>query len=52
VPTNVSSVIVFADTRNATPNAPTIEGFILTQDTDNGDTRYHEMKCAAGCPGF
>jgi hypothetical protein len=49
VPTNVSSVIVFADTRNATPNAPTIEGFLLTQDTDSGDTRFHELKCAAGC---
>jgi hypothetical protein len=49
VPTNVSSVIVFADTRNTTGTAPTIEGFLLTQDTDNGDTRYHELKCAVGC---
>ena len=52
VPTTVSSVIVFADTRNTTPNAPTIEGFLLTQDTDSGDTRYHELKCAAGCAPF
>ncbi len=49
VPTNVTSVLVFADTRNTTPNAPTIEGFILTQDTNNGDTRYQELKCTAGC---
>jgi hypothetical protein len=49
VPTNVTSVIVFADTRNTTPNAPTIEGFILTQDTDDGDTRFHDMHCSAGC---
>lgn len=49
VPTNVTSVIVFADTRNTTSNSPTIEGFILDQDTDSLDTRYHELKCAAGC---
>ena len=49
VPTNVSSVLVFADTTNTTPNSPTIEGFILTQDTDNGDTRFQNMHCAAGC---
>ncbi len=49
VPTNVSSAIVYADTRNSSSNSPTIEGFILDQDTDSLDTRYHEMKCAAGC---
>ncbi len=49
VPTNVTSVLVFADTRNTTPNAPTIEGFVLTQDTDDGDTRFQNMHCAAGC---
>ena len=49
VPTNVSQAIVFADTRNTSANAATIEGFILDQDTDSLDTRYHEMKCAAGC---
>jgi hypothetical protein len=52
VPTNVTSVLVFADTRNTTPIAPTIEGFILTQDTDSGDTRFHELKCVAGCPTY
>jgi len=49
VPTNVTTVIVFADTRNTSGSGPTIEGFILDQDTDSLDTRYHEMKCAAGC---
>ena len=49
VPTNVTSVLVFADTTNTTPNAPTIEGFILTQDTDDGDTRFQNLHCAAGC---
>jgi hypothetical protein len=49
VPTNVTSAIVFVDTRNASTNAPTVEGFILDQDTDSLDTRYHEMSCAAGC---
>ena len=49
VPTNVTSAIVFADTTNTTTNSPTIEGFILDQDTDSLDTRYHEMLCAAGC---
>jgi hypothetical protein len=49
VPTNVSSVIVYADVRNSGGILPTIEGFILDQDTDSLDTRYHEMKCAAGC---
>jgi hypothetical protein len=52
VPTNVSSVIVFADTRNTSSFSPTVEGFLLTQDTDSGDTRYHELKCAAGCAPF
>ena len=49
VPTNVTSVLVFADTTNTTPNAPTIEGFVLTQDTDSGDTRLENMHCSAGC---
>jgi hypothetical protein len=49
VPTNVTSVIVFADTRNSSPNAPTIEGFVLTQDTDSGDTRFNDLHCSAGC---
>ena len=49
MPTNVTSVIVFVDTRNTSPNAPTIEGFILTQDTDNGDTRFNDLHCSAGC---
>jgi len=52
IPTNVTSAIVFVDTRNASTNAPTVEGFILDQDTDSLDTRYHEMSCAAGCFGF
>jgi hypothetical protein len=49
VPPNVTTVIVFADTRNTSVTSPTIEGFILDQDTDSLDTRYHEMKCASGC---
>ena len=52
VPTNVSSALVFADTRNTTGSAPTIEGFLLTQDTDSGDTRFHELKCVAGCATY
>ncbi|HWZ85802.1 MAG TPA: hypothetical protein VN032_06340 [Thermoanaerobaculia bacterium] len=47
--TGVTSAIVFVDTRNATTNAATVEGFILDQDTDSLDTRYHEMSCASGC---
>ncbi len=49
IPTNVSNAIVFVDTRNTSTNSPTVEGFILDQDTDSLDTRYHEMSCAAGC---
>ncbi|HYX19847.1 MAG TPA: hypothetical protein VFA98_03285, partial [Thermoanaerobaculia bacterium] len=47
VPGNVTTAIVFVDVQN--PANTTIEGFILDQDTDSLDTRYHEMKCAAGC---
>jgi hypothetical protein len=43
---SVHSVILFADTRNHPANAPTIEGFLLTQDTNSGDTRFNELKCA------
>jgi hypothetical protein len=46
VPSSVHSVIVFADNRNHPTTAPTIEGFILIQDTYSGDTRFHELKCA------
>lgn len=49
VPTNVTTAIVFVDTTNTSPTSPTIEGFILDQDTDSLDTRYHEMLCSAGC---
>ena len=47
VPSNVTTAIVFVDVQN--PGSTTIEGFILDQDTDSLDTRFHEMKCAAGC---
>jgi hypothetical protein len=47
VPGNVTTAIVFVDVSN--PATTTIEGFILDQDTDSLDTRFHEMKCAAGC---
>jgi hypothetical protein len=47
VPGNVTTAIVFVDVQN--PSNATIEGFILDQDTDSLDTRFHEMKCAAGC---
>lgn len=46
-PSNVTTAIVFVDVQN--PGSTTIEGFILDQDTDSLDTRFHEMKCAAGC---
>jgi hypothetical protein len=49
IPTSVTAAIVFVDTTNTSPNSPTIEGFILDQDTNSLDTRYHEMLCAAGC---
>ena len=49
VPTSVTTAIVFVDTTNTGTNSPTIEGFILDQDTNSLDTRYHEMLCAAGC---
>jgi hypothetical protein len=47
IPTNISTAIVFVDVQS--PASTTIEGFILDQDTDSLDTRFHEMKCAAGC---
>ena len=47
VPSNVTTAIVFVDVQ--APGSTTIEGFILDQDTDSLDTRFHEMKCAAGC---
>lgn len=40
------SLILFADVHNQTASSPTIEGFILIQDTYSGDIRSHEMKCA------
>jgi hypothetical protein len=40
------SLILFADVHNHPASAPTIEGFILIQDTYSGDTRFHELKCA------
>jgi len=43
----VTTAIVFVDVQS--PASTTIEGFILDQDTDSLDTRFHEMKCAAGC---
>ena len=46
VPAAVHSVILFADTHGHPFNAPTIEGFLLTQDTNSGDTRFNELKCA------
>ncbi|HTY42962.1 MAG TPA: hypothetical protein VMH79_13900 [Thermoanaerobaculia bacterium] len=49
VPTNVTTAIVFVDVTNPTQTSPTIEGFIIDQDTDSLDTRFHEMKCAGGC---
>ncbi|MGH9364985.1 MAG: hypothetical protein ACRD1B_06945, partial [Thermoanaerobaculia bacterium] len=36
------SLILFADVRNRTSSSPTIEGFILVQDTYSGDIRAHE----------
>jgi len=42
----VGSLILFADVRNATANSPTIEGFVLIEDSFSGDSRFHEMKCA------
>jgi hypothetical protein len=44
--TTVGSLILFADVRNPTASSPTIEGFVLIQDTYSGDSRFHEMKCA------
>jgi hypothetical protein len=53
VPASVHSVILFATTHNPA-SAPTIEGFILTQDTNSLDTRFSELQCAdpAGLCGF
>jgi hypothetical protein len=49
VPTSVTSAIVFVDTHNSSPTSATVEGFILDQDTDSLDTRYHELQCVSGC---
>ena len=53
VPATIHSVLVFADVHNSS-SAPTIEGFLLTQETNSGDTRFNELKCAdpAGLCGF
>jgi hypothetical protein len=46
VPAGVSPIIVFADTQGHPAGAPTIEGFLLVQDTISLDTRFNEMRCA------
>lgn len=46
VSAGAKSLILFANVHNQTSSSPTIEGFILIQDTYSGDTRFHEMKCA------
>jgi hypothetical protein len=46
VATAAKSLILFVDARSQAAPLPTIEGFILIQDTYSGDTRFHEMKCA------
>lgn len=46
VPASVHTVIVFADTHLHPANAPTIEGFLLTQEINSGDTHFNELKCA------
>lgn len=46
VPASVHSVILFADTHNHPSTAPTIEGFLLTQETSSLDTHFNELKCA------
>ena len=45
VPNANKTLIVFADVRNASQSSPTIEGFVLMQDTLSGDTRFFEMRC-------
>jgi len=46
VPAGISPVILFADTQNHPTSAPTIEGFLLVQDTVSLDTRFNELRCA------
>ncbi len=45
------TLILFADVRNPGTGTPTIEGFVLFQDTNSGDIRFTEMQCAnaGGC---
>jgi hypothetical protein len=54
VPNANKTLIVFADVRSPTQSTPTIEGFVLWQDTFSGDTRFFEMRCgdpAGHCGG-
>lgn len=46
VATAAKSLILFVDARGQTAPLPTIEGFVLIQDTYSGDTHFHELKCA------
>jgi FlaG/FlaF family flagellin (archaellin) len=51
VPANINNVIVFVDTVDSgghlhPAGTPTIEGFLLVQDTISLDTRFNEMRCA------
>ena len=46
VPAGTSPVIVFADTQGHPPTAPTIEGFLLIQDTISLENRFNELRCA------
>jgi hypothetical protein len=46
IPTNVTSVIVFADVRNPSSSTPTIEGYVNILDDTTKDGSFFEMKRA------
>jgi hypothetical protein len=46
IPTNVESLIVFADITSPTSGFPTIEGYVNILDGGTQDGAYFEMKCA------
>lgn len=45
IPSNITSLICFADVRNPTSTSPTIEGYIVILDDDTKDGAFFEMKC-------
>jgi len=47
IPSQVTAVVIFADARNPTLSSPTIEGYVLTRETQKSQSpRFVTMRCA------